>query len=242
MITNQTSIPSYKAQLSAQATANFDIREAIAEPTPAPFDIRQAIEEHLPLVQRVARKAYRAFGCRFEHDDLVGYGHLGLVKACHKYAKLAPEAQQVTDLEKYIESRIWNGIAYGKDSMARIGRRDYGYIRRGQMEKPVFFSDGEDFRAVNQIAGRDPEPSLRHTKDAEAMLKWLRFINPLYAEVVELHAQGKPFSEIARITRHGKASVWEIYQRGMNELRWKYAPDTFAVASYDCQEEEVSHV
>jgi len=197
-----------------------------AQPTSTSFNVIQAIEQHLPLAQQIARIAYHKYGRNFEHDDLVGYGHLGLITAAKKYAALRYDIQQAVDFTVYVEKRIWRSIEVGRDHMAAIGRWHYRMIKRGQMAKPQFVRDGEDFSLANAVAVEWEEPKVQ--TETEEMLQWLRQQNPLWARVVELHInQGLSHQQVGRVIGRSPTAASSMCSRAINLLRWKYNEDAY---------------
>lgn len=207
---------------------------AVVVPTQSsstPFNIAQAIEQYLPLVQKVARMAYHRYGRSFEHDDLVGYGHLGLVSAARKYAALEYDIRQAIDFAVYAEKRIWRSIEGGRDRMATIHRTHYLKIKRGEMARPKFVHDSEEFslaEAISSIPSGSDDPADQDSLAVDEMTAWLRSQNSLWSKVVELRVRrGMTFEQISKLLDRSPDAASSLYQRAVNLLRWKYNHATY---------------
>ncbi len=193
---------------------------------PATFNIAQAIEDHLPLVKKIARWAYFKFSRKFEEDDLVGYGHLGLVRAAHQYAAMEQVLRETTDFEVLAKKRIWGNIEVGRDQMAAIHRKHYYKIKHGKMSAPSFVRDSEEFSLADAITDSREKP-VEEAIDAKDMASWLRDRNPLYAKVVELHDQGMTTEQMSALIGRAPQAAKFMYHRAVNMLRQKYNPTAF---------------
>lgn len=194
------------------------------------FNIAQAIEEHLPLVQTVARMAYHRYGRNFEHDDLAGYGHLGLVSAARKYAAQSYDLRQAVDFTNFARKRIWRSIEIGRDRMATIHRTHYRLIKRGQMARPRFIREGEGYSLAQALAGAtgDGAECAADCARADEMAAWLRQQNPLWSKVVDLHLhQGMTFERIGAVIGRSRGAASNLYRRAITILRWKYNPAAY---------------
>lgn len=195
----------------------------------APFSIAQAIEQHLPTVQKIAGIAYHKFGRTFEQDDLVGYGHLGLVLAVRKYAALKHDLRQAVDFADFAKKRIWRSIETGRDQMATVGRDQYRAIKRGEMAKPRFCHESEKYTFANVLS--IGEVSSRETDTAQIkvdeLVAWLQKQAPLGAKVVDLHCKrGKTMAQIGAEIGKSEEAVGGLYHRALNLLRGKCNPNT----------------
>lgn len=200
------------------------------QPSTSSFDITQAIEQHLPLVDKLARMAYRRFGGNFEHDDLVGYGHLGLVRAARKFAALEYDIRQAIDFVEWAKVRIWRNIVVGRDQMARVHRTHYRKIKRGEMAQPRFVRDGEDFSLADAVSTDAEELSLCMLKHSltDEMIEWLRAQEPLWARVVDLHVRhNMQQADISKLIGRGPNAAGSIYFRAVNLIRSQYNPAAY---------------
>ena len=198
-----------------------------AQSSSTPFDIAQAIEQHLPLVQKVARMAYDRYGRRFEHDDLVGFGHLGLVRAAHKYAALQYDIRQAIDFTIYAEKRIWRGIEGGRDRMATIHRWQYRRIKRGEIAAPKIVHESNEYCLADALTDEraadwsDPAPV---QTPVAAMLAWLEKTNPRAAQIIAGKLAGESSEQIGQRLGISTNAVDNASRRTLNLLRWRYNP------------------
>lgn len=192
------------------------------QPSSTPFPISQAIEEHLPLAQKVARMAYHRYGRKFEHDDLIGYAHLGLVKAAHQYAGLKYDIRQAIDFSLFAEKRIWRHIEWGRDQMAHVRRTQYRRIKRGQAAPLRWVRDGDDFCLADVLADDGDPADLAHL-DAEQLMCWIRDQQPRSAEIVALrHDEELTWEEIAQRLGGTPNAASGLYRRAVNLLKWRF--------------------
>jgi DNA-directed RNA polymerase specialized sigma24 family protein len=191
------------------------------------FSIAQAIEDHLPLVQRIARRAWHQYGRRFDHDDLVGYGHLGLVRAAHKYAALECDIRQALDFTDFAKKRIWGNIEVGRDQMAAIHRKHFYRIKRGEMPAPKFLHETDTYCLANVLAGAAEEPAdwPVQTDEVEG---WLQKRNPLGWRIVDLHIrQGMTLEQVSALVGRSPSATRAACFRAVNLLRRKYNPEAY---------------
>jgi len=90
----------------------------------AASDKDDLVKKHLALVEAIARKVKRTLGAAMEVDDLVGYGHKGLVEAAERFDGRAGVA--FTTFAYYrIRGAMYDGIR----AMGWYSRADYARYR-----------------------------------------------------------------------------------------------------------------
>jgi RNA polymerase sigma factor for flagellar operon FliA len=93
----------------------------------AASDKEDLVRKHLALVEAIARKVKRTLGAAMEVDDLVGYGHKGLVEAAERFDGRAGVA--FTTFAYYrIRGAMYDGIR----TMGWYSRADYARYRAGE--------------------------------------------------------------------------------------------------------------
>jgi RNA polymerase sigma factor (sigma-70 family) len=186
----------------------------------------QAIEQHLPLAEKIARTAYHRYGRNYEHDDLVGYAHVGLCRAAAKYAVMEYDIRQTIDFGDFAEKRIWDSIEVGRDRMSRIHRDHYRKIKRGEMPAVKFVHDSETYTMAEAIAVNEGDDlDIADAAQAEMMIAWLRGQNEEWANVVHLHLhEGMTFEQISARTGGSRSAADSQYRRAIKILRWKFNP------------------
>jgi len=185
----------------------------------APFSIAQAIEQHLPTVHKIARYGFYRYARRFEQDDLVGYGHVGLIFGLNKYAAMTYELRQAIDFTAYVEKHIWRGIEAGRDKMAPLTTGHYRAIKRGELPPVQFVHESEKYTFANVLS--IGEVSSRETDTAQIkvdeLAAWLQKQAPLGAKVVDLHCKrGKTMAQIGAEIGKSEEAVGGLYHRALN--------------------------
>ena len=82
------------------------------------------IAEHLSLVQAIAGKLKRTLGKSIDFDDLVGYGHKGLIEAAERF-----DAKQGVTFTTFAYYRIRGAMLDGMRTMGWYSRSDYARYR-----------------------------------------------------------------------------------------------------------------
>lgn len=88
----------------------------------------ELIEEGQRLVQSLARKVHRGLPAKFELDDLVGYGQLGLAEAARDF-----DAAQGNKFTTFAFYRVRGAIYDGLSKMSWTSRSRYNRLRYEQM-------------------------------------------------------------------------------------------------------------
>jgi RNA polymerase sigma factor FliA len=82
------------------------------------------VAEHLSLVQGIAGKLKRSLGRSIEFDDLVGYGHKGLLEAADRF-----DARAGVTFTTFAYYRIRGAMLDGLRTMGWYSRADYARYR-----------------------------------------------------------------------------------------------------------------
>ena len=82
------------------------------------------VAEHLDLVQAIAGKLKRTVGKSIDFDDLVGYGHKGLIEAADRF-----DAAQGVTFTTFAYYRIRGSMLDGLRTMGWYSRSDYARYR-----------------------------------------------------------------------------------------------------------------
>jgi RNA polymerase sigma factor for flagellar operon FliA len=112
------------------------------------------IEQHLPLVQAIARKVKQNIRARVENDDLVAYGHKGLVEAADRF-----DAHQGVAFSTFAYYRIRGAMFDGLRAMGWYSRADYARYRAEERANEYLRNQAEREGAARAAGGT--------TKDAE---------------------------------------------------------------------------
>jgi len=114
------------------------------------------IEEGQRLVHSLARKIHRGLPPRFELDDLVGYGQIGLAEAARDF-----DAAQGSKFTTFAFYRVRGAIYDGLSKMSWTSRARYNRLRYDQMANLALSEEREASQA---------SPSAGLLEDA----RWLR--------------------------------------------------------------------
>src|SRR4030095_1736676 len=87
-------------------------------------DRARRVTEHLSLVQAIAGKLKRTLGRSIEFDDLVGYGHKGLIEAADRF-----DSKQGVTFTTFAYYRIRGAMLDGLRTMGWYSRSDYARYR-----------------------------------------------------------------------------------------------------------------
>ena len=90
----------------------------------AASDKDDLVKKHLGLVEAIARKVKRTLGAAMEVDDLVGYGHKGLVEAAERF-----DGRAGVTFTTFAYYRIRGAMYDGIRTMGWYSRADYARYR-----------------------------------------------------------------------------------------------------------------
>jgi RNA polymerase sigma factor for flagellar operon FliA len=108
------------------------------------------VSEHLSLVQAIAGKLKRTLGGSIEFDDLVGYGHKGLLEAAERF-----DSKQGVSFTTFSYYRIRGSMLDGLRSMGWYSRADYARYRAEERAHELLRNTA-DREAGAREAGADP--------------------------------------------------------------------------------------
>jgi len=137
-------------QIAAEGAAQRTPPECVRQPISADL-----IDEGQRLVHSLAAKIHRGLPSRFELDDLVGYGQIGLTEAARDF-----DAAQGNKFTTFAFYRVRGAIYDGLSKMSWTSRARYNRLRYEQMAN----------LALSEEAGSEASPSASLLEDA----RWLR--------------------------------------------------------------------
>jgi RNA polymerase sigma factor FliA len=127
-------------------------------------DRDKLVAEHLDLVQAIAGKLKRTLGKSIDFDDLVGYGHKGLIEAADRF-----DAAQGVTFTTFAYYRIRGSMLDGMRTMGWYSRADYARYRAEERSQELLQNVSER-EAAGQQAGIDSESSKADTLEGLAEL------------------------------------------------------------------------
>jgi RNA polymerase sigma factor for flagellar operon FliA len=122
------------------------------------------VADHLELVQAIAGKLKRTLGKSIDHDDLVGYGHRGLIEAADRF----DPAQGVT-FTTFAYYRIRGSMLDGMRTMGWYSRGDYARYRAEERAQELLQNAAEREGAARE-AGAETSSSKGETLEQLAEL------------------------------------------------------------------------
>jgi RNA polymerase sigma factor for flagellar operon FliA len=122
-----------------------------------PSERDRLIAEHLSLVQAIAGKLKRTLGKSIDFDDLVGYGHKGLIEAAERF-----DSKQGVTFTTFAYYRIRGAMLDGMRTMGWYSRADYARYRAEERAQEFLQNTAEREGAAKE-AGADPNPDKAET-------------------------------------------------------------------------------
>ena len=113
--------------------------------------------EHLSLVQAIAGKLKRSLGKSIDFDDLVGYGHKGLIEAAERF-----DSKQGVTFTTFAYYRIRGAMLDGMRTMGWYSRADYARYRAEERAQEYLQNTAEREGAAKE-AGADANPDKAET-------------------------------------------------------------------------------
>jgi RNA polymerase sigma factor for flagellar operon FliA len=133
------------------------------------------IEQHLPLVQAIARKVKQNVRARVDLDDLVAYGHKGLVEAAERF-----DARQGVAFSTFAYYRIRGAMFDGLRAMGWYSRADYARYRAEERVNEYLRNQAE-----REGAARAAVPSGKEAEKPPA--ETLQEISEVLAAIATIH-------------------------------------------------------
>ena len=128
-------------------------------------DRDRLVAEHLELVQAIAGKLKRTLGKSIDFDDLVGYGHRGLIEAADRF----DSAQGVT-FTTFAYYRIRGSMLDGMRTMGWYSRADYARYRAEERANEYLQNQSErDTSGKEASGGGKPEAGAALASIAEIL-------------------------------------------------------------------------
>jgi RNA polymerase sigma factor for flagellar operon FliA len=122
-----------------------------------PSERDRLIAEHLSLVQAIAGKLKRSLGKSIDFDDLVGYGHKGLIEAADRF-----DSKQGVTFTTFAYYRIRGAMLDGMRTMGWYSRADYARYRAEERAQEFLQNTAEREGAAKE-AGADSNPDKAET-------------------------------------------------------------------------------
>jgi RNA polymerase sigma factor FliA len=120
------------------------------------------VSEHLSLVQAIAGKLKRTLGKSIEFDDLVGYGHKGLIEAADRF-----DSKQGVTFTTFAYYRIRGAMLDGLRTMGWYSRADYARYRAEERAQELL-RNSADREAGAKESGADTETDKAQTLESIA--------------------------------------------------------------------------
>jgi RNA polymerase sigma factor for flagellar operon FliA len=111
-------------------------------------DRDKLVAEHLDLVQAIAGKLKRTLGKSIDFDDLVGYGHKGLIEAADRF-----DAAQGVTFTTFAYYRIRGSMLDGMRTMGWYSRADYARYRAEERSQELLQNVSEREAAAREAGG-----------------------------------------------------------------------------------------
>ena len=112
------------------------------------------VAEHLTLVQAIAGKLKRTLGKSIEFDDLVGYGHKGLIEAADRF-----DPKQGVTFTTFAYYRIRGAMLDGMRTMGWYSRADYARYRAEERAHEYMQNMSEREGAAKEAGAAEDDPS-----------------------------------------------------------------------------------
>ncbi len=110
------------------------------------------VAEHLDLVQAIAGKLKRTLGKSIDFDDLVGYGHRGLIEAADRF-----DAAQGVTFTTFSYYRIRGSMLDGMRTMGWYSRADYARYRAEERSQEYMQNVSEREAAAREAGAETPD-------------------------------------------------------------------------------------
>ncbi len=168
-----------------------------------------------------------------EREELVAYGHLGLVEAKQRY-----DPDQGVPFENYARPRIRGAVYDGLRELSNVGRREYDAVQRQRAERAAQAErvtarpmatgrsartpDRSPDRIPRSVAG-DPEQVAIIRQEHARIRRAVDSLPPFERQVItaayDLEDQGDSASAFARRTEVHRASVSRWHHAALDRLR-----------------------
>jgi RNA polymerase sigma factor FliA len=134
---------------------------------------------HLTLVQAIAGKLKRTLGKSIEFDDLVGYGHKGLIEAADRF-----DPTQGVTFTTFAYYRIRGAMLDGMRTMGWYSRADYARYRAEERAHEYMQNISEREGAARE-AGAAEDDSGDKAKQLEAIAQILSNVATVHITSIE---------------------------------------------------------
>ena len=137
------------------------------------------VAEHLTLVQAIAGKLKRTLGKSIEFDDLVGYGHKGLIEAADRF-----DPKQGVTFTTFAYYRIRGAMLDGMRTMGWYSRADYARYRAEERAHEYLQNMSEREGAAKE-AGATEEENPDKAKTLEQITQILSTVATVHITSIE---------------------------------------------------------
>jgi RNA polymerase sigma factor FliA len=120
------------------------------------------VSEHLSLVQAIAGKLKRTLGKSIDFDDLVGYGHKGLIEAADRF-----DAKQGVTFTTFAYYRVRGAMLDGLRTMGWYSRADYARYRAEEKAHELLRNSAEREAGAKE-SGADTDADKTQTLESIA--------------------------------------------------------------------------
>jgi RNA polymerase sigma factor for flagellar operon FliA len=131
------------------------------------------VAEHISLVPAIAGKLKRTIGRSIEFDDLVGYGHKGLIEAAERF-----DGRAGVTFTTFAYYRIRGAMLDGMRTMGWYSRADYARYRAEERAHEYLQNLSEREGAAKEAGAAEPSPD---------KAKVLEEVNAILANVATVH-------------------------------------------------------
>jgi RNA polymerase sigma factor for flagellar operon FliA len=140
------------------------------------------IAEHLTLVQAIAGKLKRTLGRSIEFDDLVGYGHKGLIEAAERF-----DPKQGVTFTTFAYYRIRGAMLDGMRTMGWYSRADYARYRAEERAHEYLQNVSEREGAARAAGAGEDHSEGASEEDSADKAKQLEAIAQILSSVATVH-------------------------------------------------------
>jgi len=121
------------------------------------------VAEHLSLVQAIAGKLKRTLGKSIDFDDLVGYGHKGLIEAADRF-----DPSHGVTFTTFAYYRIRGAMLDGMRAMGWYSRADYARYRAEERAHEYMQNAADREEVAHEGGGESGSPSKSETLESIA--------------------------------------------------------------------------
>lgn len=184
-------------------------RPRSAGPHPAPPSPRDLlVVQFRPYVLKVARELAEAVNRHVEIDDLIGWGHMGLVQAAERY-----DDRRGVRFRTFAHHRI-------KGAMLDGLRKEFSASSASVMHDEASSNSGSELRVVCADASYRQDDLVFMEEVRAHLADALETLTPLERAIVHHHYyNGQPVHLLASSTRLSKSWLSRVHTRALSKIR-----------------------